>query len=392
MTRRPKPWLMLTAAMVAQVAATAVVSTPLLLIPHLHLSEGLSLVRSGALAAAPTVGTLLTLVAWGAIVDRVGERIALTAGLLTLVAGTTIALAAARADDTGWLALGFLLCGVSAASTNTASGRLVVGWFPAHRRGLAMGVRQTGLPLGVGLAALVVPAWVESHGVASTVALGVGVSVFALAFVGLLVVDPPRHGGASGDADANPYLADRRLVRIHAASALLVIPQYAVWTLMLLWLIDVHGWSAGAAGALYAVSQVLGAVGRIGAGWWSDRVGDRLGPLRTVAIAASLVMLILATIDGSPVAIVVMVLATMITVADNGLAFTAVAEIAGPGWAGRAFGIQNTGQYLTAAAVPPLLGATVAQAGYGWAFALVAVFPLAAILLVPVSSRVSTHG
>jgi len=377
---------MLAAAMVAQVTATAVVSTPLLLIPHLHLNEGLSLVASGGLAAAPTVGTLLTLVAWGAIVDRVGERIALTAGLGSLVAGTAAAWTGARIDDTVLLALGFLVAGVGAASTNSASGRLVVGWFAAERRGLAMGIRQTGLPLGVGLAALVVPVWVQSRGIASVMLLALVVSAAALLFVATVVVDPPRTGTGEDGTGANPYRGDRRLVRIHAASALLVIPQYAVWTFMLLWLIDRHGWSAAAAGALYAVSQVLGAAGRIGAGWWSDRVGDRLGPMRQVAIAATLVMLVLALIDGSPVAIAVMVAATAITVADNGLAFTAVAEIAGPHWAGRAFGLQNTGQYLTAAAVPPVIGAVVEQAGYGWAFALAAVFPAVAIALVPVAT------
>lgn len=377
---------MLTAAMVAQVTATAVVSTPLLLIPYLHLERGLSLAATGGLAAAPTVGTLLTLVAWGAIVDRVGERIALTAGLSLLVAGAVIAWLGARADATLVVAAGFFLAGVAAASTNSASGRLVVGWFPARRRGLAMGIRQTGLPLGVGLAALVVPVWVQQRGIASTLLLAVITSAAALVFVALTVVDPPREADGADGTAANPYRRDRRLVRIHAASALLVIPQYVVWTFMLLWLIDRHGWTAGAAGALYAVTQVLGAAGRIGAGWWSDRVADRLGPMRWVAIAATVVMLVLAIIDGSPAAIAVMVLATMITVADNGLAFTAVAEIAGPRWAGRAFGLQNTGQYLTAAAVPPVVGAIVEHAGYGWAFALAAIFPAVAVLLVPVAT------
>lgn len=381
---------MLVAAMIAQVTATAVVSTPLLLIPHLHLDEGVPLVATGALAAAPTVGTLLTLVAWGAIVDRVGERIALTSGLAMLVAGCAVAWSGARADDVVVLALGFGLCGVAAGSSNSASGRLVVGWFPAHRRGLAMGIRQTGLPLGVGVAALVVPDGVQSWGVAPIVLGCLVVAALATVFIALTVVDPPRHAteGTEGtDPRANPYRGDRRLVRIHGASALLVIPQYAVWTFMLLWLIDQHGWSPAAAGALYAVSQVLGAGGRIAAGWWSDRVGDRLGPMRQVAVAATVSMLALALLEGSPVAITLMVAAMVITVVDNGLAFTAVAEIAGPRWSGRAFGIQNTGQYLTAAAVPPVVGAIVELAGYGWAFAAVAVFPLAAIACVPIATR-----
>lgn len=375
---------MLAAAMAAQVTATAVVSTPLLLIAHLHLSEGLSLVTSGALATAPTVGTLLTLVAWGAVVDRVGERIALTSGLLLLVGGVAVALAGARTDRTLVLAAGLALCGVAAASSNSASGRLVVGWFPAHRRGLAMGIRQTGLPLGVGLAALVVPGWTQAHGISSTLALCLGLTVAATAFVGLTVVDPVRAPAGGPGASANPYRGDRRLVRIHAASALLVIPQYVVWTFMLLWLIDRHGWTAATGGLFYAGSQVLGATGRIGVGWWSDRTGERLRPLRQVAVLVTGSMALLAALGDSPVAIAIMLVAAVVTVAPNGLAFTSVAEIAGSRWSGRAFGIQNTGQYLTAAAVPPAMGAVVQHAGYGWGFAVAAVLPLAAVALVPV--------
>jgi MFS family permease len=84
------------------------------------------------------------------------------------------------------------------------------------------------------------------------------------------------------------------------------------------------------------------------------------------------------------VAVLLLVVASTVTVADNGLAFTAVAERAGPFWSGRALGVQNTGQFLTAAAVPPLAGALVTWAGYAVTFASASLFALAALPLVPV--------
>ena len=54
--------------------------------------------------------------------------------------------------------------------------------------------------------------------------------------------------------------------------------------------------------------------------------------------------------------------------------------------AGRALGIQNTGQNLVAAATPPVIAALVAAKGYPAAFAVVAVLPLAAAALVPVAA------
>src|SRR5699024_5462410 len=47
--------------------------------------------------------------------------------------------------------------GAAAASLNSATGRVVMGWFPRHRRGLAMGIRQLSQPAGTGIAAVPVP-------------------------------------------------------------------------------------------------------------------------------------------------------------------------------------------------------------------------------------------
>ena len=80
------------------------------------------------------------------------------------------------------------------------------------------------------------------------------------------------------------------------------------------------------------------------------------------------------------------IVASVITVSDNGLAFTAIAEIAGPFWSGRALGTQNTSQLLTAGVAPPVFGALIGVAGYAAAFAVCALFPLIAIPLVPVDA------
>lgn len=380
----PNRWLMLAVSMFGQVAGTVFVNGAPFLIPYLHLERGLSLVEAGTIAAAPLAGTMVSLVAWGLVVDRIGERASMTAGLVIV---TVAALGASLTPSLVGLALWFVLGGIGAGSSSSASGRVVVGWFPANRRGTAMGIRQTALPLGVGVAALLVPNLVNARGLATTLLTTTAICAVATVLAATLIVDPPRptrSEAADQGRLANPYRRDSRLWRIHLASALLVVPQFTVWTYMLVWLIDDKGWSTIAASALVASTQVLGAGGRIGAGWWSDRVGSRLGPMRTVAIAAAGTMLALGLLSGTPLAVTLIVIATAVTVADNGLAFTSVAEIGGPFWSGRAMGLQNTGQYVASALVPPLVGALVTDQGYGFAFAAVAVFPLLAIPLVPV--------
>jgi len=65
------------------------------------------------------------------------------------------------------------------------------------------------------------------------------------------------------------------------------------------------------------------------------------------------------------------------------LAFTAIAEIAGPFWSGRALGVQNTSQILAGGIAAPVFGALIGAAGYPVAFAVCALFPVAALPLVP---------
>jgi hypothetical protein len=248
-----------------------------------------------------------------------------------------------------------------------------------------MGVRQMAQPLGVGVAAIAIPVIASHSGIAAALAVPAAFSTATALACALGVLDPDRPPRPEDVAAANPYRGTGYLSRIHAVSMLLVIPQFAVWTYMLTWLQLGRGWSPGAAGALVAVAQVLGALGRIGAGNASDRVGSRTRPLRWVAVAAGATMVAVGVSihAGWAIAVPLIVLASMVTVADNGLAFTAVAERAGPFWSGRALGIQNTGQYLTAAAVPPLVGLAITGWGYGLAFGLTGLFPIIAAPLIP---------
>jgi MFS family permease len=111
-------------------------------------------------------------------------------------------------------------------------------------------------------------------------------------------------------------------------------------------------------------------------------------PMRALALAISAILVALAAAAAatSPLAVPALLAAAVLAVSTNGLAFTAVAEYAGPDWAGRALGIQNTGQNLLAAATPPVMAALIAAHGYPIAFAAAGVLPLIAAALVPVAA------
>ncbi len=382
-------WSLLSIALFATLFSNVFINGVAFLIPTLHRDFGLDLALAGLISAMPKFGMVPTLIPWGYVVDRAGERFVLWLGsALTAAAALAAAISIGKGSYSLVLTGGLLfLGGMAAASSNSASGRLVVGWFPAEQRGLAMGIRQTAQPLGVGLGALVMPQLAERHGMGAALMFPAAVCALAAVVCAVAVIDPPRPPRAEAPPEdlANPYRGSQILWRIHAVSVLLVVPQALVWTFALVWMMSEHGWSPASAGVLVTVTQILGALGRIAAGRWSDKMGARLRPIRIIAAAAAASMLLLAFTDliDSAWSIAVLIAASVVTVSDNGLAFTAIAEIAGPFWSGRALGAQNTSQLLMTGLTPPVFGALIGVAGYPVAFAVCALFPMLAIPLVP---------
>ena len=380
-----RAWVVLALGVTAQTAGTVFVSAPAFLIPLLHTERGLTLAQAGLLAAIPTFGMVLTLILWGALADRIGEKWVIAGGLFlsALAAGGAV-----LADGYVTLGLFLLLGGMASASTNSASGRIVVGWFPKQKRGLAMGIRQMSQPLGVTVAAVTIPVIAADAGVGAALLVPFGLTAVLAVICSIGLANPPRVAPAAGvpvTPTVNPYRASGFLWRIHAASILLVVPQFTISTFGLVWLVSEQGWEPLAAGVLVGGAQFVGAVGRILVGVLSDRVGSRVRPLRWVAISVASVLLLLAALDAAHwgAAAVVFVLATTFTVAPNGLAFTSVAEMAGPGWSGKALGVQNTGQFIAASLVGPLMGALIGLVGYPLTFAAAAIFPALAVPVVP---------
>ncbi|PWW61820.1 MFS transporter [Actinokineospora spheciospongiae] len=383
--RTRRRWLVLAVAVAGQAATSTLVYGLPFLIPALRAAEGLDLAQAGGITVAPVLGVLVALIAWGAAADRFGERVVMTIGMTGTGVG---ALAAALLPGIPALAASLVVAGVFSASISAASGRAVLGWFGPTERGLAMGIRQTCQPIGVGIAALALPPAAGAFGYRAALLVPAALCLVCAVLVALALLDPPRQPAKSVAATRSPYRGGR-LVRVHLASALLVVPQFVAGTFALTYLVSEQDWSPVAAGALLAAVQALGAAGRIGAGVWSDRVASRMRPMRTIAAGAALALVLWAVGDQvAPWLAAVGLVATMvISVTDNGLGFTATAELAGPFWAGRALGIQNTGQNAVALAVAPVFGALVPTAGWVWALLIAAVVPVAAMALTPVKGE-----
>jgi MFS family permease len=378
-------WVIVLVSLLVTASAFIFINGVAFLIPALEEDLGTPLAEAGLLSSMPSLGMVATLILWGWLLDRVGERIVLTTGS-ALTAGA--AYAATTVHSMVAFAVWLFIGGMAAASCNSAGGRLVSGWFPPEQRGLAMGVRQTAQPLGIALGALVIPVLAE-HSRSATSALTFPAVLCAVSAVLSIVaiVDPPRkeRDAATDQELASPYRGSWLLRRIHAVSALLMVPQTLTATFMLIWLIANYRCSIVAAGCIVTASQLLSAVGRVVVGRWSDRIGSRLLPVRIMAAAGVLILAGLALADQrrSLIAVPLMVAAAVVSALDNGLESTAITEYAGPFWSGRALGLQNTYQRLMAAGTPPVVGDLITGSGYPLAFAVCGLFPLLAVPIVP---------
>lgn len=377
------------------VASALVTSTflaaPPFLIPTLTRDLGLDLPTAGLIAVLSNLGMVSMLVVWGGLADRFGERIVVIAGLGLTTAAAFGAVFSSNASVLGaWLLIG----GMSSASVNVATGRIVIGWAPLRRRGLVMGIRQMAIPLGVMLAATTVPPLAETYGVSGAMLLPALACALVLPLCIFGLRNPPRPTPKDAHSkphapSGNPYKKSAYLLRIHAGSTVLAVPQFALQIFGLVWLMEGLGWSAAAAGAVVGIAQFLGALGRVLVGAWSDSLG-RMKIIRVVSVAGILILVLLgfsAYMQWDALSVGLFIIATCLSVADNGPAFTAVAEHAGPFWSGRSLGVQNTMQHFAGFLVGPTVGALIEYLNFPLALALLALGPAAALWLIPKNDR-----
>jgi sugar phosphate permease len=359
--------------------------------PAVRSEFGLTLGEVGLAFAAVTAGGMLTLVPWGALTDRIGERPVMAAGL----AGCAAALMGAAAATTYPALLAALLAaGMFGSSATGASGRAVMGWFARAERGFALGIRQMALPLGGALAALTLPSLIDAEGLDAAFVALAGLSLTAAIAALALMRDPPPVPGARPAVPAKAPTRDARIWRLGAGGALLVCAQSSMLGFIVLFLHDARDVPAATAAAALGVLQIVGALVRIVAGRRSDREGLRIAPMRRIAARNTALLIALGALAGGPSALLypVLAVAAVSTMSWNGLAFTAAAEISGRARAGTAMSLQNTLISVGGVLAPTAFGLLVELTSWNAAYALLAAAPLAAfVVLAPLEGDESAR-
>lgn len=340
----------------------------------------------GLLVTALFLGSTLTTAVGGAATDRFGDKAVLI--VCGIVMGVAL-LAAAAVPSFLWLALWMLIYGIGFAAMNPVGSHAILFFFKPEERGLAMGVRQMGTPLGGVAGAIIISTAAEFFGYrGALIVTGIIVLVFTLGAAALYKEPPQLYGKP---VRAGVLLKDMlhigrepRLILITLTCIVLFVAQVALmaffpWTLVN----EVHV-SAGFAALVFVISQFAAAAGRLAWGWASDRIfhGGRVMPLVITCVLCALSALAVAHVRGMPLPALAGVAVLLGFAAEGwfGVGIVAMAEVGGEEHAGSALGFGLTWVMATAVVTPALFQWIMETAGIPAAWHVLALLSLAGVI------------
>jgi MFS family permease len=372
-------WRVLALMTTAQAGASVVQQALGSLSPIIVAAFVLSKAQLGVIFTALMLGSACFVAASGVMTDRWGER------RMVLLSGMTMTvalLAATLVPGYPWLVGCIAVFGAAYAASTPAGGRAILAWFDRDR-GFAMGIRQTGVPVGGLVGALTLPLVAHVYGLrgAFVFAAVIVASTTLIAYFGYREAQDGRGPAATLASVARgmrTLARDPRLIGVTLTCMILVSVQLAMNAFLTVTAVAVVGTSPAVAAIAFACAQGAAAAGRLAWGYISDRVlhGERLVPFAIICVLAALATGALAVLSrGAVVPLFVAAIVLGFSGAGwNGLMAAALAEVGGTERAASALGLALTAIFGASALTPTLFGAladhTSLHAAWGAACAL----------------------
>ncbi|MHB1135052.1 MAG: MFS transporter [Chloroflexota bacterium] len=257
------------------------------------VQSDLALTRTelGLMLSVGTVGTAIFALPGGWLADRLGVRRVVFAGIL--VGGLSfVALSLTSSLPLSLLLL--LIAGMSLGVIPAATTKAIMLWFATRVRGTAMGIKQTGFPLGGALLAGLLPSVALALGGWRPALMAVGLVAVSMGLLYLwLYSDHPadasaRLQGPVGPATMRSILAEPRLLALAALGFCYAYSSSTLTGYLSLYLQETVGIGIVVAGVYLMGCQVSGATARLAFGIISDRYfGGRRAPVLLVVTAAN---------------------------------------------------------------------------------------------------------
>jgi MFS family permease len=331
---------------------------------------GLSHAQVGLFFSAFYLAMAGSSVGAGWLADRLGVRRTTLQGHLSLGVCTVLA---ALAPSFSWAFACFFLAGLGYSFLNPASSKGVMAWFHRDERATAMGIKQTGVPAGGVVTAMLAPQLVLIVGWRGALA-ALGVINFLFGFFFSFFWREPSEERVMTLAQPTPVsersgqLRFWSFVPLNCGTALYLVGQMVLITYVPLYLKDAMGFSPYWASQALALTQAGAMIGRVGWGIASDRLfgGRRKIVLILIGLLSAVLIALLSLMTkGSSLYLLlgILFLAGICLVGYQGVSYALIGEIAGKAKTGTALGMMIAINAVAATLGTPLFGYMVDRAG-----------------------------
>jgi MFS family permease len=287
-------WVILLVATLSQTAATFVTYGMGPVASFYQMEWHLTSFQTGLIVSAVNIGPIFSMLLFGYLMDKKGEKQIIGWG--SIILGLS-ALLLIPVNHYTTLLLVLIVVGIWYGSAQTGGSTAIVKWFPDKHRGLAIGIRQTGIPIGGALASTVLTYLYQHHHLSSVhltqglMAIGGG-----LLFL-LLYKEPKQHVSAA--AAPIPFKEKMRAIRHNRALYPLFFVGMVMMSLQMIiiahfmsYLHQEGGYSLTEAGRYLSLILLGGMLGRIVLAWMSDHYfAQRREPLLVFVMVATFLMI-----------------------------------------------------------------------------------------------------
>lgn len=245
-----------------------------------HLSQ----TEAASLISAVNIGPILSMVILGKAIDQYGERwlLGISAFLLGITMTSTLFF-----NHFYMLLILLVFTGTWYGASQPGGSKAIVNWFSVEERGLAMGIRQVGIPLGGAAAAFLLPWIIEKFNLNISVLIQAVFSIIS-GLIFLFLYRDTNNSKKQTDSSQNEktikwieIVKDKKFYPVFLAGIVLVSLQFILVAHYIPFLVQKLDISLPLAGVYLGIVQFSGMVGRIIMAWVSDKLykGNRIKPL-----------------------------------------------------------------------------------------------------------------
>ena len=375
-------WVMLIVATIAQTTATLITYGVGVFALFWKEEYALTNTESGLLVSVVNVGPLFCMLFVGRLLDQYNEKILIS--ISSFLLGSSLLLTNIVNGFNGLLFV-LLLIGMFYSVSQPGGSKVILKWFPKENRGLAMGIRQAGIPIGGALAGVLIPfltvQYNMTYAINSIACICImGGVLFFVFYKEPYVQEEARkgHNNISFWMELKVVICKKELYPIYITGICMISLQMVLVGHFMKFLAGEQSITSIVAGTVFSVMFFSGMIGRIALAAISDVLykGNRRIPL-FIAVCASIGLILLLVMNihtiMSGVLYSVSALLGFFSIGWFSLFIAEVAELASEESVGITVSVALTLNQIAIIVAPVLFGYIVDEKGYAYAWLCIVV-------------------